>query len=414
MSQANRLVATAADAPVDPWSGVWIAQDIETLHDEVKNGSWIEGTLGAVSTGLDALAFVSDPIGSLLQYGVAWIIDHVRPLSEALDWLAGDPGVISAHARTWRNVAAALQDRAADLEQAVRWDVTEWTGDAADAYRNWVAQQKGFIDGMAQGAQTLATITEAAGMLVAGVRVLVRDAIAVLVSRLITYAAEELASFGLATLLVVEQVSTLCASWAAKISRWLKDLISSLSKLRGVAGNVGELIERLKAILGRLGHGGRDADVVLQTGGELRRPRGDIDFEEGWAEHAYDTFRASDDELPGVIATARDYGFTAGDIMKIKDHVFRDEHLLDLYGDSTTAQFDANPRMAEAWQRLADGNPHPADIDLLGHEKYESDYMTSTGDPSYRRAHIATNDAGCTWDPEAAARDGFGYQRKDS
>jgi hypothetical protein len=41
---------------------------------------------------LDALAFVSDPIGSLLQCGVAWIIDHVKPLSEALDWLAGDPG----------------------------------------------------------------------------------------------------------------------------------------------------------------------------------------------------------------------------------------------------------------------------------------------------------------------------------
>ena len=414
MSQANRLVATATDAPVDPWSGVWIAQDIQTLRDAVKNGSWIEGTLGAVSAGLDALAFVSDPIGSLLQYGVAWIIDHVKPLSEALAWLAGDPGEISAHARTWRNVAGALHDRAADLEQAVRWDVTEWTGNAADAYRNWIAQQKGAIDGMAQGAQTLATITEAAGMLVAGVRVMVRDAIAMLVSRLITYAAEELASFGLATPLVVEQVSTLCASWAAKISRWLKDLIGSLSKLRGVAGNIGELVERLKALLGRLGHGGGDADVVLQTGGELRRPRGDIDFEERWAEHAYDTFRASDDELPGVIATASEYGFTAKDIMKIKDHVFRDEHLLDLYGDGTIARFDANPRMAEAWQRLADGNPHPADIDLLRHEKYESDYMASTGDPSYGRAHTATYDADYTWDPEAAARDGFGYQRKDS
>jgi len=51
-------------------------------------------------------------------------------------------------------------------------------------------------------------------------------------------------------------------------------------------------------------------------------------------------------------------------------------------------------------------NPHPADIDLLRHEKFESDYMASTGDPSYGRAHDATNDAGYTWDPEAAARDG--------
>jgi hypothetical protein len=80
-----------------------------------------------------------------------------------------------------------------------------------------------------------------------------------------------------------EQVSTLCASWAAKIGTWLKDLVGSLTKLRGMAGRVGELIDNLKGLLGRLRHGGDDAGVVLQTGGELRRPRGDIDFEEDWA-----------------------------------------------------------------------------------------------------------------------------------
>jgi uncharacterized protein YukE len=256
MSPANPLVATAADRAPDPWSGAWIAEDIQTLCQGVKDGSWIEGTLGAVSVGLDALAFVSDPIGSLLQYGVAWIIEHVKPLSDALDWLAGDPGQISAHAQTWRNVASALHDRAADLDRAVRWDVSEWTGSAADAYRDWASQQKAAVGGMAEGAETLAAITEAAGMLVAGVRMMVRDAIAVLVSRLVVYAAEEAASFGLATPLVVEQVSTLCASWAARISRWLKDLISSLSRLRGVAGKVSELIEQLKALLGRRGRSG--------------------------------------------------------------------------------------------------------------------------------------------------------------
>jgi hypothetical protein len=93
--------------------------------------------------------------------------------------------------------------------------------------------------------------------------------------------------------------------------------------------------------------------------------------------------------------------------------VFRDEHLLDSYGDSTVARFDANPRMAEAWQRLARGDPHPADIGLLRHERFEAEYMARTGDQSYRRAHAATIEAGHAWDPEAAARDGVGYQRKD-
>jgi hypothetical protein len=63
-----------------------------------------------VSAGLDTLAFVPDPVGALLQSGVAWLIEHVKPLSQALDGLAGDPAQIRAYAQTWRNVAASLRD----------------------------------------------------------------------------------------------------------------------------------------------------------------------------------------------------------------------------------------------------------------------------------------------------------------
>jgi hypothetical protein len=58
-----------------------------------------------------------------------------------------------------------------------------------------------------------------------------------------------IASLGAATPVVVEQVSTLCASWAAKISRWLKDLISSLRNLGSTMGKLGEIVEDLTARL---------------------------------------------------------------------------------------------------------------------------------------------------------------------
>jgi hypothetical protein len=54
--------------------------------------------------------------------------------------------------------------------------------------------------------------------------------------------------------LVVEQVSSLCASWAAKISRWLRDLISSIRNLMRESGRLAELIQALKKRL--TGHGG--------------------------------------------------------------------------------------------------------------------------------------------------------------
>jgi len=61
-----------------------------------------------VGAGVDTLAVVSDPLGALMQYGLSWLMEHIRPLSEALDWLAGDPAQIAAHSQTWRNVASSL------------------------------------------------------------------------------------------------------------------------------------------------------------------------------------------------------------------------------------------------------------------------------------------------------------------
>jgi uncharacterized protein YukE len=248
----NPLVAASVGGQKDAWAGVWIAEDIDLIAQGVRNGSWIDGTLGVVGAGLDALAIISDPVGALLQYGVAWMIEHIRPLSEALDWLAGDPAQISAQAQTWRNVAADLRTDVDSLVRAARFDLTEWTGAAADAYRCWATQQHQSVDALAKAAEAMAAITEGAGFLIAAVRILVRDAIATLVSRLIVYAAEEVGSLGLATPLVVEQVSTLIASWAAKIARWLKSLIGSLRALAGESRALERLIEALKKILSRL------------------------------------------------------------------------------------------------------------------------------------------------------------------
>ena len=231
VATVNPLVAASVDKPADAWAGVWIAEDIELIAQGVRNGSWIDGTLGVTGASLDGLAFISDPIGALLQYGVAWIIEHVKPLSDALDWLAGDPAQIAAHAATWRNVAGDLRRDADDLVREVRVGTAEWTGAASEAYRAWMTRRDHALQALAAGAEAVATITEGAGFLIAAVRILVRDAIATLVSRLVVYAAEEIASLGLATPLLIEQVSTLVAASATKIAQWLRALVSSLQRL---------------------------------------------------------------------------------------------------------------------------------------------------------------------------------------
>ncbi|WP_233599857.1 hypothetical protein [Micromonospora sp. M71_S20] len=128
------------------------------------------------------------------------LADRARQAAQRgpLDWLAGDPAQITAHAQTWRNVAASLRREAADLAAAVRTDVAGWGGGAGPAYRVWAAEQQQAIGGLAQGADTLAAITEGAAGLVAAVRLLVRDAITTCVSRLIVYASELVITGGLA------------------------------------------------------------------------------------------------------------------------------------------------------------------------------------------------------------------------
>jgi uncharacterized protein YukE len=262
----NPLVAGASAGPKDAWAGVWIVEDIQLIEQGIKNGSWVDGTLGVVGAGLDALALVTDPAGVLLQYGVAWLIEHVKPLSDALDWLAGDPGQIAEHAQTWRNIAQSLQLSTENLGAKAGRETADWQGVAADAYRAWAGQQREAIAAIAKAAETMATITEASGVLIAAVRVMVRDAIATVVSRLVVYAVELLASLGTATPLVLEQVTALVASWGARIARWLRALLASLRRLMPIIRRLGELIDELKKILTRLRGGSQNP--YLARGGD--------------------------------------------------------------------------------------------------------------------------------------------------
>lgn len=245
----NPIVAPVGSRPGDPWAGVWLAEDVEAIHQGVSSGSWIDSTLGGVGAGLDTLAAVSDPLGTLMQYGLSWLMEHIRPLSEALDWLAGDPAQIAGHAQTWRNVAASLRSDVTAFGQGAATGVSGWRGTAATAYQTWASHQQTVLGGLASAADTMASISDGVAYLVAGVRVMVRDAIAMVVSRAIDYAGEEFFSFGLATPWVIEQVSTLVASWSARIGRWITALRDSVGRLTSTMGRLGEIIEALKKLL---------------------------------------------------------------------------------------------------------------------------------------------------------------------
>jgi hypothetical protein len=154
--------------------------------------------------------------------------------------------------------------------------VAEWSGSAAVAYRTFAGQREQALRALSQASETMALITEGAGMLIGTVRTMVRDAVATVVSRLAVYAAELIATAGLAAPLVAEQVATLCAAWGARIARWLRGLINSLRKLLQESGRLGQHIEALKTRMTGSpdGGSGNEPQLPLRTP-EPERPKFD-------------------------------------------------------------------------------------------------------------------------------------------
>jgi hypothetical protein len=216
----------------------------------------VDGTLGGVGGSLDVLDVAIDPLGSLVAWGVGWLMEHVKPLKDALDWLAGNPDEIAAHAATWRNVAASATGTHQQYADAVRAHTADWSRASGDAYRGHAAQQLDAIGGVATASEAISYAVEGAGLLVGLVRGIVRDLIAqfvaTLAARLPQWLAEEGLTLGIATPVVVGQVAALVAKWINKIQHFVRALLNSLRRLNGKIDELSGVLDGLKQALRRL------------------------------------------------------------------------------------------------------------------------------------------------------------------
>lgn len=78
-------------------------------------------------------------------------------------------------------------------------------------------------------------------------------------------------------------------------------------------------------------------------------------------------------------------GWNVDDINQIKNHVFFDELRLDYAVERLAPDYE----MAQAWQRLVDGDFYDHDILLLKHELYESTLykINDVAEITQREAH---------------------------
>ncbi|NUO60722.1 MAG: hypothetical protein HOV78_28990 [Hamadaea sp.] len=251
----NPLVAQAQSSTT--WyTGLGLVEDVAQVSEGIKNDSWVDGTLGTVGGTLDLVGLALDPIGSLVAWGVSWLMEHVKPLKDALDWLAGNPDEISAHAQTWENVSKYTLDAQKYYADAIKVETASWLGPSGDAYRQHAGTQVTVLEGIGKAAHGIHYAVMGAGLIVGLVRGIVRDLIAqfigTLAARLPQWLAEAGLTLGLATPVVIGQVVSLVTTWVNKIQKFVRALLSSLKKLIPMAKKLGELLEQLKGLLRKL------------------------------------------------------------------------------------------------------------------------------------------------------------------
>lgn len=252
---SNPLVAPKQDSTT--WhTGINVLDDAAGVYDGVRSGSWIEGGIAAFGTGMDLLTMAMNPVGTLISYGLNWLIEHVRPLQDALNQLAGDADQIAAYSRTWKNIAESVRKAAQDLAQAVERDTANWTGTAADTYRATLKDKIDHLGAAATCAETIGTVVEIVGVITGAVRGMVRDLITQAVGDFIQDALEEVCSLGLGTPVVVAQVVEQVSAWMEKIGALLKKLINSVEALRPMMSKLEEIFAAIKKAMAALpGHG---------------------------------------------------------------------------------------------------------------------------------------------------------------
>ncbi|WAL67781.1 DUF6531 domain-containing protein [Amycolatopsis cynarae] len=250
---SNPLVAQKQDSTT--WhSGINVLDDAAGVYQGVQSGSWIEGGIAALGTGMDLLTMAMNPVGTLISYGLNWLIEHVKPLKDALDQLAGDADQIAAYSQTWKNVAQAVQQAGKDLAATVEKDTANWSGQAADTYRANLKNKIGHINAASTCAETIAIVVQIVGVITGAVRGIVRDMVTQAIGDFIQDALEEVCSLGLGTPVVVAQVVEQVSAWMEKIGAVIKKLINSVEKLRPMMSKLEEIFAAIKKVMSAL-HG---------------------------------------------------------------------------------------------------------------------------------------------------------------
>ncbi|ANN15264.1 hypothetical protein SD37_06080 [Amycolatopsis orientalis] len=287
MPEGNPLVAkaptdgdgpgplTAGNSEYGYAAGIGVAESAMDAFNGISNGDWVGGGLGVLSLAGEIASAAIDPFGYLMSSVASFLMEHMQPLKDMLDAVAGDPPVIQSYSETWGNVAKKLEDTQVEFSNTVKNGTSGWTGEAGDQYRKQAAEQAEAISAAATVAGGISTVVMIFGEIVAFVREFIRQLIADAVGKLIAWVMETVFSLGFGTPVVVAQAVTAIAKWAAKIADKLKELCDAMRRVSPLLGKLVDVFEKIIKIFGKIAGKVTGLDALnpknIKAGGFVQR-----------------------------------------------------------------------------------------------------------------------------------------------
>lgn len=226
-------------------SGAGLLEDGEMLVSAISSGSFLEGGMAVLSAGLDVAAAAIDPIGTLISWGVGWLLDHLEPLKGWLNEFTGDAGAVMGGAQTWANIGESLGASAESLMSSLTATLGEMTSVAVDAYKASVSAVAEHVAMVASLSGAISTGLGVASTIVQVVHDLVRDVIAQIVGSLLSAIIEMIASVGTLAPKVIASMSMKVSAMSAKVSK-------TISKATGAFSKLSTLFKQSDTLLGSL------------------------------------------------------------------------------------------------------------------------------------------------------------------
>lgn len=232
-------------------AGAGILDSGSSTISNLCEGNWVDAALSGVSTLLDAAATAADPIGSLLAAGIGWALDHLNPVKDWFNDVAGNPESVSAKAESWDNIAAGIDPLATAYRDSLN-TLSCMTGDAIGSYKAQADARITTLRRLEGSSEGAAAAMDRVAFIVTFVHNFLRDVLSSLVGAILSWVAQTVLSLGTLIPWVCSQIATRIASVVGKCSRYITGLTKSgtqlASLLRSLKGFGDDILRFLNKI----------------------------------------------------------------------------------------------------------------------------------------------------------------------